>query len=173
MTHRKYRLRFTLASAFGVIAIAALPATAQTVPATGQMTASANVTANCTFTTTPLGFGDTDVTDGKLHEGTATISVLCTNGTTWTASADKGQGGADATMALRKMSFGTDSLNYILYTDLAKTAIWGDATTGTATISRTGSGAAQSLSLAGTIPAGQVSAPKGLYADTIAVTVTY
>ena len=173
MTNRINRLRFTLASAFGVIAIAAVPATAQTVPATGQMTASSNVTANCTIDTTPLAFGDTNVTDGNAHEGTATIEVLCTNGTTWTAAADKGQGGTNATMALRKMSFGTDTLNYILYTDLAKTAIWGDATTGTATISRVGSGVTQSLSLAGTIPAGQVGAPKGLYADTIAVTVTY
>jgi spore coat protein U-like protein len=169
----KTRVQCAVATALALVAFGTPAAFGQTVPATSTMAASANVTANCTVNTTTLQFSDTDVTNGLAHDGSGTLNVLCTNGTTWTASADQGAGGTGASMALRQMTFGTNKLNYILYNDDAKTAIWGDGTTGTSTITHVGSGVSQPYTLTGTIPAGQTALPMGLYTDTVNVTVTY
>jgi len=55
--------------------------------------------------------------------------------------------------------------------DAARTQRWG-STTGVDTLPGTGTGAAQSATVYGRVPAGQV-VPAGNYADVITVTVTY
>jgi spore coat protein U-like protein len=71
------------------------------------------------------------------------------------------------------MSQGANLLSYSLYTDAARTNVWGDGTGSTATIGNTGTGAVQNVTVYGRIPGSQSSAPPGSYADTISVTVTY
>ncbi|WP_242139860.1 spore coat protein U domain-containing protein [Sphingomonas sp. TREG-RG-20F-R18-01] len=171
MTIKTFRASSTIAATFGLVVLFAQPVTAQTATTTSTMAASATVTANCTVNTTALAFGGADVTDGQPHDGAGSLKVLCTNGTAWTAAADKGQGTA-ATIALRQMTFGTDKLNYILYTTAAKAAIWGDGTEGS-TIANTGTGAEVTFPVAGTISAGQTGMHAGVYGDIVTVTVTY
>lgn len=152
-------------------AISAQPALAAT--ATSDLNVSATVTSNCTVSTTPIDFGNVDVTAGQDVDATGGISVTCTNGTAWAASADAGQG-TGASLATRKMANGSDLLNYVLYTDSSRTSVWGDgAGSSTATISDTGTGTSQDSTIYGRVPSGQTSVPAGSYADTVTVTVTY
>jgi spore coat protein U-like protein len=63
------------------------------------------------------------------------------------------------------------TINYSLYTDNGRTTVWGN-TVGTDTVSATGSGASQSYTVFGRVPAQTTPAP-ATYTHTITVTVTY
>lgn len=159
-------------------AAAALTAALATAPAfatdTGtSLGVNATVTADCTVSALPVNFGNVNVTSGQAVQGTGSISVTCTNGTAWSAAADAGAGtGAD--LATRKMADGANLLNYSLFTDSARTEIWGDGVEGaTAKFSGTGIGTAQTKTVYGLVPAGQTDVPAGAYDDTVQVTVTY
>jgi spore coat protein U-like protein len=65
----------------------------------------------------------------------------------------------------------TNTLNYQLYSDSARSAIWGN-TTGTDTVTGVGTGLAQALTVYGSVPAAQP-APAGDYQDIITVTIYY
>lgn len=157
-------------STLAAAALFAQPAFAQTAGA--NMGTSAEITANCAVSTTPIAFGNVDVTTGAAVLGTGGISVVCTNGTDWSASADAGTG-AGATLDVRQMSDGAETLNYALYTEATRTTIWGDGVSSTSTIDGTGSGVAQNSVIYGRIAASQTGVSAGSYADTVAVTVTY
>jgi spore coat protein U-like protein len=66
---------------------------------------------------------------------------------------------------------GSALLGYSLFSDSARTVNWGQ-TVGTDTVTGTGNGTAQALTVYGDVPAGQYLAP-GSYSDTITATVTY
>lgn len=69
-----------------------------------------------------------------------------------------------------KNAMTTNYLNYNLYQNTGKTAIWGNSTnTG---VNFTGNGSEQSTSVYGEIPLGQT-APSGDYTDTVTATVTF
>lgn len=166
---RLVRLVATAASA--AVAMAAFPASAATT--TSSLTVNATVTANCSVSTTAVSFGNINVLSGTNTDATGGLSVTCTNGTAWSASADAGLG-TGASLSTRKMASGANLLNYALYTDSARTIVWGDAATAaTAKFSGTGTGAAQASTIYGRVASGQTSVPAGSYADTVTVTVTY
>ena len=64
-------------------------------------------------------------------------------------------------------------LNYILYTNSGRTIVWGSGAGGTGSLTGTGNGASQAVTIYGRVTAGQASAPAGSYADTVTVTITY
>lgn len=165
-------VRLLAGSILAIAAVAAQPAFAA--EETSTLDVSATVTSNCVVSTTPLAFGNVDVTGGSNVDGTGGLSVTCTSGTGWTATAGTGSG-SGATLATRKMANGANLLNYALYTDSAYTTVWGDGTTVGAegTFTGTGTGSAQTSTIYGRIPAGQSSLPAGEYSDTVTVTVTY
>jgi spore coat protein U-like protein len=165
--------RTPMALAAGLLFSVALAQPASAAETTSTLDVGATVTANCVVSTTALAFGSVDVTSGQNIDGTGGISVTCTTGTGWTAAADAGEG-TGASLGSRKMANGANLLNYALYTDGARTSVWGDGVGGTsATISGTGSGSAQASTIYGRVASGQTSLPAGSYADTVAVTVTY
>ena len=166
----KRTLRSAAMASVVIAACAAQPALATN--ATGDLDVSATVTANCNVSTVAVAFGNVDVTNGQDVPGTGSFSVTCTNGTGWTASADSGAG-TGASLAVRKMSSGSNLLNYALFTDSQRTALWGDGATGSSTFGGTGSGVAQANTIYGLVPGGQTGVPAGSYADTVVVTVTY
>jgi spore coat protein U-like protein len=163
--------RAALAGSF-LAAVSAAPAFAANSTATSTLDVSANVTSNCSVSTTPLAFGNVDVTTGAAVDGTGGLNVTCTNGTGWVATADQGAGtGAD--LVTRKMSSGGNLLSYRLFTDSDQSTIWGDGADATGMLGDIGSGSAQSKTIYGRVLAGQNGAPAGAYADTVTVTVTY
>ena len=176
------------ATVLGAAMVAAVPAFAQTVPAgsepttggaattSGAPTTTLNVTAtvpgSCSISSSPVAFGSVDVTDGRDHDATGSISVLCTQGTNWTAAADQGSG-ATATVAAREMRSGTDTLYYSLYTDSSMTQAWGDGSLSTTLLNGRGTGSTENIVIAGRVSGGQTAVPAGDYADTVNGTLTY
>jgi len=172
-------LRITPQRARKAAVAAALATTALAAPAFAQTTSSdlsvsATVTENCTLTTTAVSFGNVNTTSATNVDGTGGISVTCTSGLAWAASANAGLG-TGATLTVRKMANGANLLDYALYTESTRTTLWGDGATGngTATINDTGNGSAQAKTIYARVPGGQSTVPAGSYSDTVSVTVTY
>lgn len=158
------------AAAAALLGAASSGALAATV--SSSMSVTATVTANCTVSTTALAFGNVNTISGSNVDSTGSLSIVCTNGTTWAASAGVGSG-SGASFANRRMTAGANLLNYNIYTTTARTIVWGNGTAGTATIAGTGTGLTQAVTVYGRVNLGQTSVPAGSYADTVAVTVTY
>ena len=159
---------FLVTSAAAAVAI---PGVANAGTATSNLSVTATVNNTCTVSTAPVAFGSVDLTGGNV-DGTGTVTVTCTNGASWSAAAGVGTG-TGATLASRKMTAGSNLLNYSLYTTSGYGTVWGDGTGTTGTISNTGTGSAQAFTVYGRIPSGQTSVPAGSYSDTVQVTVTY
>jgi spore coat protein U-like protein len=164
-------LRYGIAAAALTAGLVAAPSFAADTSA--NLGVNATVTADCTVATSPVAFGNVNVTSGQAVQGTGSVSVTCTSGTPWTAAADAGIGtGAD--LATRKMADGANLLNYSLFTDSARTASWGDGVAGaTTTLAGTGTGTVQTKTVYGLIPGGQTGVSAGEYEDTVQVTVFY
>jgi spore coat protein U-like protein len=163
-------LKSTLLSAFlgtVVLGLTSTSAVAQANPATTTFGVSATVLKDCIVSATALGFGNYT---GAVNSAQSTITVTCTNSTTYTVGLGTGLA-TGATVTTRQMQNGTNLLNYGLFSNGTWTTNWGN-TSGTNWVSGTGNGAGQAITVYGQIPAGQYVTP-GSYADTIAVTVTY
>lgn len=151
-----------------VLAIPSMQTNAAT--ATSTMAVSTTVLTACLVTATPLAFGSYDIA-GSAVNVSSTVGVTCTGSSSYTIALGTG-GGSGATFASRKMSFGSNTLNYSIYTDATRTTVWGDGTAGTSTVSGTGSLGLVTHTAYGSIPASQ-SANAGLYTDSVSVTLNY
>ncbi len=152
-----------LAAAFVLRPVSAVAATA-----TGTIGVAATVQAICLNTASALAFG---TYIGAQTVTTATLTVTCTNTTPYTVGLNAGTS-SGATVTTRKMTGPAGALlAYVLTSDAAYAINWGN-TAGTDTVSGTGNGAAQVLTIYGREAAGQFLAP-GAYTDTITATVTY
>lgn len=161
------------AGAAAILAAVMLPSgAAQAATVSSTMSVTATVTANCVISTSALAFGNVNTISGTNVDGTGGLTITCTNGTPWSASAGVGAG-SGASYTNRRMTSGANLLNYNIYTTVARTTVWGNGTGGTAAIAGTGSGAAQAVTVYGRVASGQTGVPAGAYADTVAVTVTY
>ncbi|TCU30559.1 spore coat protein U-like protein [Rhizobium azibense] len=145
------------------------PAIAAT--ATGNMTVRITIQSECKIqTVSDLDFGTAGVIDANIDQ-TSSIGVQCTSGQTYNVGLSAGSG-ADATTAVRKMTGpGAATINYSLYRDAARTQVWG-VTVGTDTVTGTGNGDVQNVTVYGRVPP-QVTPESGVYTDTVAITVTY
>lgn len=169
MTEELNRSRLLLCVGAAVAGIATLvaPQTAGAATATGSMAVSSTIQASCSVSASALAFG---TYSGSQLDATTTVDVTCTNTTPYNIGLNAGTG-TGATVSSRKMTAGSTTLNYALYSDSGHATNWGN-TVGTDTVTGTGTGASQSLTVYGRIAGSQTSAP-GSYADTITVTVTY
>jgi spore coat protein U-like protein len=131
---------------------------------------SANVLNKCTVTASPLNFGNSVGVLTSEVVATTTLGAQCSNTTLYNVGLDAGQNSGGDINA-RKMTLGANSIGYQLYQDPARTVVWGN-TVGTNTVSGTGSGNTQNLTVYGKVPA-QLTPPAGTYTDVIVVTVTY
>ena len=128
------------------------------------------ITASCIINSaSALNFGSQGALIANVDQ-TSTLQVQCTNTTPYTVGLDVGTG-TGATVAVRKMTSGANTVNYSLYTDSGRAIVWGN-TVGTDTVAATGSGASQSYTVYGRVTAQTTPAP-GTYSDTVTVTVTY
>jgi spore coat protein U-like protein len=144
---------------------------------TANLTVSATVVANCTIGTTALTFGNYDavVTNASSPlNGTGAINVTCTFDSPTKITLDQGAnqaGGSTDAVPLRRMAAGGQYLNYSLYSDNSRTVTWGN-TSGTG-VDYTGTGSAGSLTIYGSVTAGQNTVPVGSYSDTVVATITF
>ncbi len=155
--------------ALGVSASATMiksDAIAQT--ATDTFVVRATVQASCAISANDLDFGTYDPAAGAA-DATSQIFVNCTAGTTYELALNGGQSGD---IANRAMTGSTgDSLTYQLYTDAARSIVWGDGSTGQS-VSGTGNGVIIDHPVYGRVVSNQYVTP-GAYIDTITATVTF
>ena len=130
------------------------------------------VLASCTIAAANLNFGSTSVLIANV-DATSGLTVL-TNTTPYTVALGPGSG-SGATTTNRSMTGTGGRVAYHLYQDAARSANWGNTpppASNADTVSGTGTGAAQTLTVYGRVPP-QATPPQGAYSDTVVVTLTY
>ena len=162
----KQRVAFLLL--LGLMPWAQLHAQSQQVSTTFRVTA--RVQAVCEVTASDLAFGTYTAQAGTPLQGTTLLRTTCTPNSTYNIGLNEGTS-PGATVNQRKMVSGAQALNYQLYSDSARSTIWGN-TPGTNTVTGVGTGIAQDHTVFGAVPAAQV-VPAGDYQDTITVRVYY
>ena len=135
--------------------------------AVGTLNVTASILANCLFTpaTAVLPFGTlpvADLADGKNEVTPAAVLVTCTN----SGTAAKLYGGAT-----RAMSNGTDTVAYEVYTDSARTDVFG-STSGTG-VSVVADGTPKTIPLYGKTTAAQGAKSTGSYSQALVLTVEF
>ncbi|MEI8144457.1 MAG: spore coat protein U domain-containing protein [Alphaproteobacteria bacterium] len=163
-TLRRLALATLLALASGLVASLAAP--------------SQSLAQNCSATLADIQFGNIDVTANTTIDTTSRLTVSCTGtaGRTVRVCAEFGQGsgGADAGLNPRYMAAGAAPLAYNLYTNNARTTIWGNSSepatnipTIDVLIGTNGTGRANQNVFARVI-AGQRTVPIGSYSTSLA-----
>jgi spore coat protein U-like protein len=142
----------------------------------GVFKAEIGLCQGCSMNATPINFGNYDVFSSTPLDAIGTITVNC-SGYVGRATVTLSQG-SYGTFSPRRMkrSGGADLLDYNVYTNATRTAIFGDGTGGTSRIlPRRPPGPrvpwSASINMYGRIPAGQ-NVSVGTYSDTLTATVT-
>ena len=135
--------------------------------ATSSIPVSATVQATCVVSASSSAFG---TYTGSALTATTTISITCTNAAPYNVGLDAGTG-TGASVTTRLMSLSSSTLAYSLYTNSGHSTVWGN-TISSNTVTGTGTGSAQTLTVYGQISANQYPTA-GSYTDTVTVTVTY
>lgn len=139
---------------------------------TGNLSVTSTVVDNCEISSTSaVAFGNYDpavANASSNKDGTGTITLTCTQGAVAVIALDDG---ANADVGQRRMTDGTDHLQYNLYQDSARTTVWGDgADAKTADPAPSTDPVAHTVY--GRVPGGQ-DVPAGSYTDTVGITVNF
>lgn len=141
---------------------------------TGNFDVTITITSSCTIdtaTNSNVVFGSQASSATNIQVGTASIDVICTDGTAYSIALNAGAN-ADATS--RRMigqTVNTDFVPYQLYSD-TYTTLWGDGTTfGVLKDGLTGNGTIQNHIIYGQVPSANFSAQD--YKDTVTATITW
>jgi len=166
-------IKVIFSALFGLFLIFVFAADIEAATTTTTFNTTANVVDQCnTLTASDMAFGAYDPFSGTSLDSTNTVSVTCTTGTSWDVALNAGTT-TGGTIALRKMTNGSETLDYNVYTNAGHTTIWGDGTSGSNTVTGTGTGAAQNSTAYGRVMVSQTGVSTGSYSDLITVTVTY
>lgn len=131
----------------------------------------------CTVTALPAAFGGYNPLSATPTDNTGQITVTCTAVTSISVnySINLSTGGSGNFLP-RKLAFGAARLNYNLYTNSARSIVWGDGSGGTGTVSDNYALALLSVTrnynVYARLPA-QQNVAAGVYTDSITVTVNY
>ena len=158
-----------------LLVVAAAPAFAGS--ATSNFTVSATVLTNCTITTVGVVFGNYDPTSSTPLDGTGTVVVTCTAGTS--GKILMGQGATPATGStdaapLREMAglvLTSQRLRYDLYQDTGRSTAWAN-TTATGPAYTASTILPVTVTIYGRVPINQ-GAQANVYNDTVTATVTF
>lgn len=143
--------------------------------ATNSFQVTATVISSCLVSGSTLNFGGSidPLTSAVPVDGTSALSIQCTNTTPYSVALNAGVNATGASnFSGRAMKSGSNSLAYQLYTDAARSTVWGDGTASSTTNGGTGTGLTQSMNIYGRIPSLTGAVPGG-YTDTVTITVTY
>jgi spore coat protein U-like protein len=159
---------YTASAYTDTLTASVLRGTSGTVAGSTSVPISGSVAPICSVSAGTLGFGSYS---GSIVNATATVTVNCTNTAPYQVSLG---GGSNQSGSTRRMAGPLSSyLGYELFRDSGRTLPWGDGSAQLgARQSGTGTGSAQSLTVYGRLPAGQMPAV-GSYSDSVVVTVEY
>ena len=122
----------------------------------------------CSVTAGTLAFGSIDPLSGLDTTSTSTISVTCPAPTNYTLGISSGQSG----VLQRRMSAGSDTLEYQLFVDASHNTVWGDGAGMGVTVSGSADANGASHIVYGRLPS-QPQARAGFYVGTLVVTATF
>lgn len=168
-------MRKQVISLVSTAVLLALAGQAEAASKTATFGVSATVADNCFVGATALAFGTyTGLASGDI-DAQSDVTVRCSKSTIYTLALNKGTT-VSGTIADRRLTNGTDTLQYNLYTTAARATVWGDGTTGS-TIGGTGTGLGNTIThtVYGRLfdNAFNQAAGVGNYSDTITVTINY
>lgn len=133
------------------------------------------VYAACTVTATGVNFGNYDVFVATALNSTGSITVTCDLVPPVDVTISIGPSPNSGVLNPRQMKLlaGSDLLNYNLFTDAARTQIWGDGTGGTTTIflKNVPKNRPKTVTVYGSISPNQ-NVSIGSYSDLLTVTIT-
>jgi len=159
-----------LCSALGLASVNARAGSATT-----TMQVQITLVASCAVTANTLNFGSTVGVLTAAVGGNTTLGVTCSNTTPYNIELDGGTV-SGSTVTSRLMA-GTatgntgTTIGFQLYSNVGLSTVWGN-TIGTNTVASTGTGAVQTFTVYGQVPA-QTSPKPDTYQTTINVTVAY
>lgn len=136
-----------------------------------SFTATASIIATCVVEADDLDFGSR----GKLDtaaDSTSQLRTSCSAALPYAVALGTGGGGSFGARRMEHSGVPTETVNYQLYIDPARSQIWGDGLGGTGTGGETGSGSPQASTVYGRVPLQATPIP-GDYQDTVIVTVSY
>jgi len=127
---------------------------------------------SCTISATSVNFGNYNVFAGAALDSTGTISYRC-NAAAANITIALSRG-TSSTYTPRTMALSGEIMNYNLYTNAARTTIWGDGTGGTAVHFQGNppNNSNVNVTIFGRIPAGQ-DVRAGSFTDTISATINF
>lgn len=141
----------------------------QTITPSNALAVSATVERDCDLTVEPLDFGSRGLLDTETTSS-ADLTVRCTPDTAYTIALGDGQNPTGPMARRMRLAATSNYVAYGLYKDAAASQPWGE--TGGNRVSGTGSGADQTTTVHGVVPA-QAATAAGVYSDVVVVTVAY
>lgn len=163
-----------LSFALIIMLVAAYPAKLFAGSASASLSVSATVANNCTISTSALAFGSYDPIGTNASapmDGTGSVTITCTKGATTTIGLDAGSN-APGSGTTRAMITASVKLDYELYSDSGRTAVWGNSGASLFTPPAAPNRNPRSFTVFGRIPAGQDVA-SGSYTDSVLATVNF
>ncbi|HXY58439.1 MAG TPA: spore coat U domain-containing protein [Methylocystis sp.] len=158
-----------LAATAAVAALALNPHAAEAGSSTTTFNVTVTITSQCLVSNaSTLAFGSSGLLSAAVN-ASSTFSVTCTNTTPYTVALGNG---SNASGTQRRMLGGvtdTEYVSYNLYSNSTMTTAWGNGVT----VSGTGNGTAQTLTVYGQIPAQNTPSPGTNYTDSVTITVSY
>jgi spore coat protein U-like protein len=133
------------------------------------------VHADCSVFSTNITFGTYDAFLNTPRDSTGTITVTCDLAPPPYVSISIGPSPNSGGFSPRQMKHASqpDRLNYNLFTDASMTAVWGDGTRGTTTVTvKVTKGKPGIATIYARIPAGQ-DVSVGQYGEILTVTITW
>jgi spore coat protein U-like protein len=155
-----------------LVALIGVPTAAQAATATANLSVSATVINNCVISTAALAFGNYDPVAANAAanlDGTGTVTIACTKGTTATIGLGLG---ANASGTTRRMTDGSGNfLTYEMYQEVGHSTVWN---TGAGLLSPAAapSKAARNFTVYGAVTSNQ-DITAGSYTDTVVATVNF
>lgn len=126
----------------------------------------------CAVSATAVNFGGGYDPYTQL-DATGSVIATCATGLTYVVRIDAGaNSGGKFIPRKARIAGGANTASYNLYTDSARTQVWGDGTNSTLIRTGTGTGSAQKLIVYGRLPSGQ-NLVVGSYSDALIVTVEW
>ena len=158
------------------LAFLAAPFATALLSGTAGATCPGSAVCTCVISLTSLAFGEYNPQAPAPTDTVGTISILCNSPDPATSALSISLSpGSSGNANSRTLTLGSHPLYYNLYTNAARTVVWGDGSGGGESVVSTfpiPSHSSKTFSIYGRIPALQ-KAWAGSYRDTITVTVTY
>lgn len=172
MQARARRFATTLIAAAMLPALSDAAVYSNGVPKSASFDVSMRIIADCTIAANGIDFGQTQGVLSQAVTGSSSINVTCTNTTPYNIglNAGTGTGSSGTTRYLSGTGANTGTVRFNLY-QAPGSGLWGN-TQGSDTVGGTGSGAQQTLTVYGEIPAQATPAPDA-YKSTVTATVYF